>query len=113
MSKACPEIFLVVVVAKLGERLRIYGHAGIINIGIVIGNNGLERIIQQPQGTEEQPASLVAFRLGENICRDIMGKVINPIQNRNLSFVSFHFNIFSVYNQYSAELTVVFSCYVG
>ena len=70
---------------------------------VIVAGDGDQRVIRILEFLEVLHPGLKALGGSEEADRDVVGQVINAVEERNLPFVALHRNVLSVHNERSSE----------
>lgn len=79
-----PDILLVMIVTELDDAVRVYLPSGLVDVLVVITDDGCQGIQEEFQGLEEGKTRGVVLCHREDIRRDIVREVVNAVEHRDL-----------------------------
>lgn len=99
-------------VAELHKLVLVHGIQCCPDVLIVIADNPTKAVVGIPQLHEELSTSEIVLARHENTDRNVMGFVVDAIDEGNLSVVSLHLHVLSIHEQAIAVLVgvAVFEC---
>lgn len=106
----------VVAVAQLDDTSRIYVVCCLVDVLVVITDHRSQRIQQELERLKEGKTRCVVFRNREDIRGNIMGQVVNAVENRDLAIIAFDLDVLAIHEEYPAEARTVLPrdvCTVG